>query len=174
MPYVVSGQQIGAENVKEVGGKCAHLAELMKAGFPVPEAFFVTVEAWHDYVEHNRLKEKIAEVINRTDVMDNDSLTRASEEIEKLFLKGEMPSAIRNVILTNYRSLSLTREATVAKALGFSKAKSDGPEQAFVAVRSSGVTEDAAAASSAGQYESFLNVRGEENVLLAVIRDWAS
>ncbi len=174
MPFVVSAQEIGAENVKEVGGKCAHLAELTKAGFPVPEAFFVTVEAWQEFIRHNELKAKIEEVLNRTDSMDNDSLTRASKEIHALFMNGEMPSAVRNVILANYRSLTLTKEATVAKALGFSVTKSGTAEQAFVAVRSSGVTEDAAAASSAGQYESFLNVRGEENLLLAVIKDWAS
>ncbi|MFH0829843.1 MAG: phosphoenolpyruvate synthase [Candidatus Aenigmatarchaeota archaeon] len=174
MPYVVSGQQIGADSVKEVGGKCAHLAELIKAGFPVPEAFFITVEAWHAFIDHNNLKGKIEEVLKRTDSMDNDSLMKASEEIHRIFLTGEMPQAVRNMILVNYRNLTLTKEATVAKALGFSKTKQEATEQTFVAVRSSGVTEDAATASSAGQYETFLTVRGEENLLLAVINDWAS
>jgi pyruvate,water dikinase len=173
MPYVVGvNPALPPPDIKQVGGKGAHLAELMKAGFPVPEAFFITVEAWQAFIDYNDLRERIQKVIGWTDITNSDSLDSAYAEIGKMFLKSKIPQAVREVIIKNYRALSLTREGAVAQALGFGK--SNAADQTFVAVRSSAVIEDIAKASSAGQYESFLNVRGEENLMLNVVRTWAS
>ena len=166
MPFVLEAKNLGKENVKEVGGKAANLAELINAGFPVPEAFFITVEAYEKFLEENEIKEDISEIIRGTDFSDVNSLNKASENIKKMILNGKIPSKIKDSITASYKKLY----GSPAIDIDFIRPM----EKPFVVVRSSGVTEDIEKASSAGQYETFLNIKGEENLLETVKKCWAS
>jgi pyruvate,water dikinase len=166
MPYILESANLGKDDVKKVGGKGANLAELINAGFPVPEVFFVSVEAYNKFVEHNELKKKINEIIKKTDFSDVKSLANASESIKKLILEGEVPKEIRDAVIAAYRKLYGAPEIDIS----FIKPL----EKPFVSVRSSGVMEDIEGASSAGQYETFLNVKGDENVIQNIKKCWAS
>jgi len=175
MPFVIAGDAAGSESIKQVGGKAAHLGDLIRAGFPVPEAFFVTLESWDKFMADNGLNEKISAVLSRTKITDVDSLDRGAEEIMKMVMGGRMPLAVREPILRAYRALSHSKSNIINVLLGATKtAVAPAATADFVALRSSAISEDIAGASSAGQYESFLNVRGDENVILNVQKCWAS
>jgi len=105
MQFVLKAKDIGKRDVKKVGGKGAHLAELINAGFPVPEAFFITIDAYEKFLEFNELKEKILKIIKKIDYSDINSLNSVSEEMKNLILKGKMPSEIRNHIIVSYKKL---------------------------------------------------------------------
>jgi pyruvate,water dikinase len=164
MPYIVSPKD--KVDIKDVGGKGLNLIKLTNAGFPVPEAFFITTEAYDKFLESGELKEKIMKIIKRTNYSDVNSLSKASEEIKKMIVEAEMPVAIKNSIIDAYRKLygGPPIDIDFVKPL----------DKPFVAVRSSGVMEDIEKASSAGQYETFLNVKGEKNLISSVKKCWAS
>jgi pyruvate,water dikinase len=152
--------------IKDVGGKGFNLVKLTNAGFPVPEAFFITTKAYEAFVEENELKEEILDIIKKINYDDVNSLQRASEEIKKIIVEAKMPDKIREEIIDDYKKLY----GAPALNLDFVKPM----DMPFVAVRSSGVMEDIEKASSAGQYETFLNIKGDENLIKAVQKCWAS
>ncbi|MBN2202948.1 MAG: phosphoenolpyruvate synthase [Candidatus Aenigmarchaeota archaeon] len=166
MPFILEPKHLGKDNVSQVGGKSANLAELINAGFPVPDVFFVTVEAYNKFLEHNDLKARIHEIANNTDYSDVKSLTSSSESIKKLIVEAKMPEEIKSAVLAAYRKLygAPQLDISIIKPM----------EKPFVSVRSSGVSEDAEGASSAGQYETFLNVRGDNDVISKIKLCWAS
>jgi len=166
MPFILEPKDLSKKDVKQVGGKAANLAELINAGFPVPEAFFITVEAYEKFLEHNELRQKIMDIIKKSDYSDVKSLNEISENIKKLILEGEIPAEIRDPIISAYRRLYGGPEIDI----DFIKPL----EKPFVSIRSSGVMEDIEKASSAGQYETFLNVKGENNVIENIKKCWAS
>ncbi len=167
MEYVKYPNQLSKENVKEVGGKGANLAELTNAGFPVPECFFVNVGAYDKFIDDNKLRENILAIITGTDFSNFDSLKDTSEKIRALITGAKMPSYVRDEIKKAYEGLgSDTRDVHPIDFFHI--------EKPFVAVRSSAVTEDVKGASSAGQQETFLNVKGIDNLLLSVQKCWAS
>lgn len=166
MPFILGSTNLGKANVKEVGGKGANMAEMINAGFPVPSVFFITVEAFDKFVEENELKPQIMNVIGKIDFTNVDSIKDASNEIQKLILNARMPLKIKDTIIDAYKKMR-----SEGSSIDIDKTESDMP---LVAVRSSGVVEDIKGASSAGQYETFLNVRGEKNLILTVMKCWAS
>jgi len=164
MAYVVTSKD--NVTVRDVGGKCFNLIRLINAGFPVPESFFIIAKAYEDFVEENDLKEKILGIVKKINYDDVKSLSSTSDEIRKLIVEAKMPSKIRDEILDSYKKLYGAPPVN----LDFVRPM-DLP---FVAVRSSGIMEDIEKASSAGQYETFLNVKGEESLIKAVQKCWAS
>ena len=173
MPYVIAGDSAGSESIGQVGGKAAHLGDMTRSGFPVPEAFFVTLESWKKFMDDNGLGEKISAILSRTKIDDVDSLDKGSEEIRRLVMGGKMPLAVKEPIVRAYRALSHSKSNVINVLMGSTKTAVSPPAD-FVALRSSAISEDIAGASSAGQYESFLNVRGDENVILNVQKCWES
>ena len=164
MPFIATAKD--SITIKDVGGKGFNLVKLINAGFPVPEAFFITANAYEKFVEENELKEDIFDIIEKINFDDVKSLQSASEEIKKIIEGAKMPEEIRNEIIDTYKKLY----GAPALNLDFLKPM----DMPFVAVRSSGIMEDIEKASSAGQYETFLNVKGEENLIKAVLKCWAS
>ena len=167
MLYVLKPDKITKEDVKLVGGKGANLGELVQAEFPVPECFFISVDAYYKFLEFNDLQYHISNIISKIDFSDINSLKKGSNEIVDLILNSRMPPQIKDEIATAYKDMMYAKFPSIE----FIKA---GRELPFVAIRSSAITEDIQKASSAGQYESFLNVRGYENVIYNVIKCWAS
>ena len=142
------------------GGKGANLAILSRAGFPVPPGFIVSTEAYKDFVAANGLQAKILEQANAV-VADNPaSLEEASQRIRDLFVQGVVPvglvEAITDAVL---ETEAVSETASVYGA---------------VAVRSSATAEDLPGLSFAGQQDTYLNIIGAEQVVVAVKRCWAS
>lgn len=157
MVYIKWFEQLDRSSLPEAGGKGANLGEMANAGFPIPPGFVVVSNAYFKHLEHNGIKERISQILSNLDVDDPDKLNAASEEIESLIVGGEMPSDIRNEIISQYEKLN--------QRLG---------KECYVAVRSSATAEDLPTASFAGQQSTFLNIKGNENVAEAVKACWAS
>ncbi len=157
MKNVMWFKELNKSHLLEAGGKGANLGEMYDAGFPIPNGFVTTSEAYFKHLDANDIRGKIDEILKKTDVNDSDQLNSASERIKKLIMDGKMPEDIENDIKKTYKELN--------DMYG---------EQSYVAVRSSATAEDLPTASFAGQQATFLNVYGEENLLEAVKKCWAS
>lgn len=167
MQFVKYPNQLSKEDVKEAGGKGANLAELTNAEFPVPECFFITVNAYDRFLDENKIRENILGIINGTNFSNFDSLKDVSEKIKSMITGAKMPSSVRDEIKKSYEGLG---NDVGIRSIDFLHID----EKPFVAVRSSAVTEDVKGASSAGQQETFLNIKGVDSVALAVQKCWAS
>jgi pyruvate,water dikinase len=143
-----------AVELSVAGGKGASLARLSAADLPVPAAFVVTTAAYERFVKQNDLEQGILTALQPVDISQPATLEGASRTIAGLIAPGSMPRAVDEAIAREYAEL--------------------GRSELSVAVRSSATAEDLPGMSFAGQQESFLNIRGEQQVLDAVKRCWAS
>jgi len=151
-------KDIRFEDVNIVGGKGANLGEMYSLGIPVPNGFVVTANTYFDFIEKNKLKPQIKNILSITNVNHPDELQSASKKIRSLIKKAPFTHNISIQIMTAY------------KKLGSFGGLVDMP----VAVRSSATAEDSLDASFAGQQDTYLNVIGESNVLHRVRDCWAS
>ncbi len=156
--YIERLEDLSRSDLPKVGGKAANLGEMHNAGLPVPYAFVINTRAYLEFVEKNGLRGKIRELLSRTNVDDPSELERNTERLRSMIEGSPMPPEIREEILREYRDLS----------------RRFGKEEEYVAVRSSATAEDVPDASFAGQQLTLLNVKGEEEVLEAVKKCWAS
>ncbi|HEX5129616.1 MAG TPA: PEP/pyruvate-binding domain-containing protein, partial [Usitatibacter sp.] len=158
--YVRPLDQLRMTDVATVGGKNASLGELISqlaaSGVRVPGGFATTAQAFDDFLDQNKLAERIRERLVKLDVDDVGALAAAGKEIRGWVEAAKLPDALEKEIRAAYEG--------VAK----------GSPNASFAVRSSATAEDLPDASFAGQQETYLNIRGVENVLDAVRRVFAS
>jgi rifampicin phosphotransferase len=140
------------EDLERVGGKGANLGELISTGLPVPPGFCVTTAAYRRAVAEAGLVEAIDDALRSVRAEDPGSAEAASARIGLLFEDLPLPDDLIEAILAAYRTLGAPSAA----------------------VRSSATTEDLPGASFAGQQATSLNVRGENELLNAVRRCWAS
>lgn len=147
-PLVWSGQG----EARHLGGKAANLARLEAQNFPVPSWYAITTTAFRRALEATGLPKRIA--VHLAVVSGDEDLRSASAEIRSWIATVPLPPGLEEEIA-----------AAHAARIG---------EDAFVAVRSSAAGEDAAGESFAGLHDSFLYVRGREQLLEAVRRVWAS
>ena len=140
---------------------------------PVPPAFVITTKAYKEFLEHNKISEKIYNELNNLDVENNQELQRRAENCRNLILNSEIPEHIKNDILESYDNMNVNEDLLRASkgALDIIRAGRDLP---YVAVRSSATAEDLVATSFAGQQATFLNIKGNKNLLKAVKECWAS
>src|SRR3990172_3089779 len=155
-PLVVFFKDIDKNDIPIVGGKGANLGEMTKAGFPVPNGFAVTVGSYDIFLTESEISSKINSILKETDVNNSEELQNASIKIGKLITSSKIPNSVMLEISKAYRRLS----GHFRKAL--------------VAVRSSATAEDLPGMSFAGQQATYLNIKGENNLLLAVRECWAS
>jgi pyruvate,water dikinase len=148
--------QLSRDDVPFAGGKGANLGELTAAGVPVPPGFVVGAPAYAAFCEEGALRQQLTLALDGVDVEDTGALEAAAANARGVIREGTMPGWLREAIVTAYRELAGD--------------EGDVP----VAVRSSATAEDTASASFAGMNETFLNVRGETEVVDAVRRCWAS
>ena len=153
-------EELRKDDVPLVGGKCANLGEMINAGIPVPPGFAVSAYAYKRFLELTGIAEKIYSIIRETvkDVNDPQQYQEASKKIRQLIESTPIPEEIEKAIREAYRKLN-------AKL---------GMAETFVAVRSSATAEDLPGSSFAGQQETFLNVRGEDDLIHYVRRCWSS
>ena len=137
-----------------VGGKGRSLAEMVNAGLAVPGGFYVTTTAYRQYILENNLQQKIIEL--------------AKPEIGEFTLSFDKASAaIQNIFMNESISIEMAKEITNA----YTAIEGDIPP---VAVRSSANAEDLPDMSFAGQQDTYLNIRGEDEIIAAVRNCWAS
>ncbi len=165
--HIVWFKQVSKDDVNIVGGKGANLGEMSHAALPIPPGFVITAGCYKDFIERTNIKYKILNLVNSIKVSDTDQLEAIALKIQKLITSTEIPKDIAEEILEYYTSLSATDAGSTEELLS-----SDRP--LFVAIRSSATAEDLAEASFAGQQASFLNVKGNEQVIKAVRDCWAS
>lgn len=153
---VLPFSHIDKHDVGLVGGKGANLGEMTQAGFPIPPGFCVTSESYYLMLSHNHLTEKIAQLLKDLDVKDTKKLSQVANQITRMIERADIPDEIVKEVIALYRSLK------------------PGDRHPLVAVRSSATAEDLPDASFAGQQESFLNIKGDANLLEAIRKAWAS
>jgi rifampicin phosphotransferase len=148
--FIKRFDELGRDHIEQAGGKGANLGELTRAGLPVPPGFVIITDAYRSYVAEHQLADKIAALATDTD--DPAGYDNASGKIQALFSE-KVSDTLRAEIAAAYTGLG-----------------ADLP----VAVRSSATAEDLPEASFAGQQDTYLNVRGLEDLLTAVRDCWAS
>ncbi len=156
-PNILFFKDIDKHSIPLVGGKGANLGEMTQAGFPVPYGFAVTVSAYDIFLDHNNLLQEINGIIKITDVNDPAQLADSSRKIQKKIIQSEFPAEVSKEIIQAYKKLSG----------GLFK-------KALVAVRSSATAEDLPGMSFAGQQATFLDIKGEANLINSVRECWAS
>ncbi|WP_417788263.1 phosphoenolpyruvate synthase [Stutzerimonas xanthomarina] len=158
--YVVSLDKLGNHDVERVGGKNASLGEMISnlagAGVSVPGGFATTAEAYRDFMELSGLNEQIHALLDALDVDDVNALAKAGAQIRGWVMDAEFPPKLDADIRTAFAEMS------------------GGNDHMAVAVRSSATAEDLPDASFAGQQETFLNIRGVDNVIRAAKEVFAS
>ena len=158
-PYVIKLQQLGMNDVETVGGKNASLGEMIgnlgSLGVDVPGGFATTAAAYREFLATDGLDKRIHDVLENLDVDDIEALTSAGRQIREWIIDTPLPEAL-------------------TAAIGNAFADMSGGRDISVAVRSSATAEDLPDASFAGQQETFLNVRGLDNLTEALHQVFAS
>jgi rifampicin phosphotransferase len=148
--FIKQFDQLEGSDIDQAGGKGANLGELTRAGLPVPAGFVILTDAYRAYIGEHHLQDKITSLAVASD--DPAEYDEASAQIRALF-SAEIADPLRAEIAEAYAALG---------------------EDLPVAVRSSATAEDLPEASFAGQQDTYLNVRGLEDLLVAVRDCWAS
>jgi pyruvate,water dikinase len=153
MEFVRWFDKIGLQDAALVGGKGANLGELTLADLPVPPGFVVTSEAYRYAIDHANIAQQLSGVLASVDTNTTADLTRAADEAQSLVRGLTLPEDLASTILDAYHQLG---------------------ENVSVAVRSSGIGEDAGDSSFAGMNATFTNVLGDDDLLTSVVGCWAS
>ncbi|MEK6900015.1 MAG: phosphoenolpyruvate synthase, partial [Nanoarchaeota archaeon] len=165
MSYIVWFKDLRKESIPIAGGKGSNIGEMITMHMPVPDGFAVTAQTYKEFIEKTGISSKIQQLLQGLDVENNDALQSIATAIQNLIVSTTMPGDMAEEIMYNY------------ELLGSDKKKAGDlvePKEVFVAVRSSATAEDLPQASFAGQQATFLNVRGREKVISAVVACWAS
>ena len=150
--YTEQLKNISTLDNNRVGTKGANLGEMVKAGFPVPEGFVVVVDAYRRLVLDNKIDVSIEHFLHTLNDDDHEKIVSASYIIQNLFIMAEIPFDIVAEIDRAYEQM------------GYAK----------VAVRSSATAEDLSDTSFAGQYQTYLNIKGKDELCHAIKKCWAS
>jgi pyruvate,water dikinase len=160
--YIKFFNELNNNDVDKVGGKNASVGEmytqLKKQGVQVPNGFATTADAYRYFLKQSGLKKKIRNILNGLDTSNITNLMKKGERVRKTIMHARLPEDMEKDIEKAYRELS----------------KQYKVKNLDVAVRSSATTEDLPDASFAGQQETYLNIKGEEELLKAVKRCIAS
>ncbi|BCY17245.1 phosphoenolpyruvate synthase [Leptolinea sp. HRD-7] len=153
MKYVKDLNELNRADLPLAGGKGANLGALIKAGLPVPGGFVICTGGYRDFVNHNGLDSHINRILETIQPDDPDMLEQASAQIRAAFQAGSMPADLRDEIRAAYSKLE---------------------KNCAVAVRSSATAEDLPDMSFAGQQDTYLNIVGEDALLMGTVNCWAS
>ena len=149
--------QYAQDNHDQVGGKCASLGAMMAAGLPVPPAFAVTVEAFKASMARVGADLELKRALQSVDANDVDALRKVSEQACGIVREAKAAPVVVDAVSQAYESMCAKFGA-----------------QLPVAVRSSATAEDLPNASFAGEHDTYLWVRGAEQVVDKMIECWAS
>jgi pyruvate, water dikinase len=141
-----------------LGGKNASLGEMLAAGLPVPPGFAVTVDAYHTLRQHEHVRRAVGELLDQVDVGDPTATEKVSAAIRQHIEEAPLHDGVARAVRSAYLELC----------------ERCGYEAVPVAVRSSATSEDLPDASFAGEHDTFLWVRGADDVLRFLTRCWSS
>ena len=163
MKFIKKFAELRLKDLPLVGGKNASLgqmvAELSKKGITIPNGFAITAPAYWYYLEYNKFVDQMKQIMAQlSDPQDIKTLQKVGREMRQLITSGEMTDDLAQEIIQAYKELS-----TYYKQ-----------EDCDVAVRSSATAEDLPTASFAGQQETYLNIRGDKQLLEACKKCMAS
>ena len=147
--YIKWFDEINKQDIPLVGGKGANLGELTQNGLEVPPGFCVTAGAYSYFIEASNLNGLIEEKIKNLDVEDSAALQKTSSEIRELIVSQPVPEDLKNEIKRAYEEFN----------------EKIGIDDVEVAVRSSATAEDLPEASFAGQQDTYLHIRGFDELL---------
>jgi phosphohistidine swiveling domain-containing protein len=156
MPNILWLQEIGSGELPLTGGKAANLGELTRAGFPVPQGFVVTAQAYNAAVSQGPIGMEIMEALRAIDYDNLNSLQAHAAFIRRKIETLRPDPAFEAELARRYKRLVSLNGGQL------------------VAVRSSSTAEDVVEASSAGQQDSYLNVKGILALSYYVRKCWAS
>lgn len=142
-------QHVSQGDLPRVGSKGASLGAMIKAGLPVPEGFAILADSYNSFVAANSINTAIEKLLP---ALEHEKLEEASLKIRHLFAQGEIPGDMLAEIDRAYDQIG-------------------SPE---AAVRSSATAEDLPGTSFAGQYDTFLNIKGKDELHQCVKKCWAS
>jgi pyruvate,water dikinase len=155
-------EELSKNDVALVGGKNASLGEMYSnlsgQGIAVPNGFATTSFAYWQFLEVNGITPKLKKIFEGLDVKNIKKLQSAGKKARDLIMKGKFQEDLKKEIIEGYRKLS----------------ESYGEKDVDVSARSSATAEDLPTASFAGQHETYLDIRGEERLLLSVKKCIAS
>lgn len=153
--FIYRFDEISIKDVPKVGGKNASLGEMYQKlttqGIHVPNGFAISAPAYFYFLKKTGLRKQIGKIFKDLKVKDINNLEIKSKAVRELILQTELPRDLKNQIISGYHHLQQQYYKNVS-----------------VAVRSSATAEDLADASFAGQQETYLNVRGDEDLITAV------
>jgi len=162
MRFIRRFSEIAITDIALVGGKNASLGEMYSVlagqGVRVPDGFAITAEGYHHFIKHNNLHEQIAAALAELDVEDIETLTQTGAQIREQIMYADMPGDLVNEIHQAYQHLG----------------EEYGQTNPDVAVRSSATAEDLPTASFAGQQDTYLNIRGQRNLISTCRQVFAS
>ena len=156
--YIKWFDEIGKDDIPVVGGKGANLGELISMGLPVPPGFCITASGYDKFIDYAELDEVVKFLMEPLDVDNVDALQEVGTAIQNKINQGEIYSELEDEIISAYREFS----------------EKIGVKDPEVAVRSSATAEDLPDASFAGQQDTYLHIRGEEELIKHVRACWAS
>jgi rifampicin phosphotransferase len=176
MAHILPLSSLRRTDLARAGGKGANLGEMLAARLPVPDGFCVLTQAYRAFVAANGLEAKIQAQTAVVDLADPATLESASDAIRASFEAGWVPGDITEEIRVSYKNLSshLSQSPRRPGAPSGDSASVVDFSSLPVAVRSSATAEDLPDLSFAGQQDTYLNIVGEEALLHAVVRCWAS
>ncbi len=162
-------KDISIKDIPLVGGKNASLGEMFcsfakvksqgsKSKIKIPNGFAITAFAYQYFIKENKLDKKIKQTLTGLDTHNLKDLAKRGEKTRKIILAAKIPKELEKEIVKAYKELS----------------KQEAGSQIDVAVRSSATAEDLPNASFAGQQESYLNIKGEKDLLKTVRKCFAS
>lgn len=158
-PFVIKLAELGINAVDTVGGKNASLGEMISKlsslGITVPGGFATTAAAYREFLGADGLDGKVNGLLGDLDVDDIAALSTAGSQIRNWILEAPLPQRLMDDVAAAWADMSNGQDIAVA-------------------VRSSATAEDLPDASFAGQQETFLNVRGLDNVIVAMHQVFAS
>lgn len=152
MKYVVRLNEIGKDDTLLVGGKGANLGEMFQSQFPVPDGFCLTSESYDVFINENNFEGIIDDYLKKIYLQEAYAY-KLSHELIDILSKGKLPLVVETEIKELYKKFG---------------------ESERVAVRSSATAEDLPEASFAGQQETYLNIRGEKNLIDTIKKCFAS
>jgi len=144
-------EELGKEHSNLVGKKCANLGEMTRIGLRVPPGFALSVEAYKDFMGMTGAINEIKKYLTRSSPKDLKQFNQASSDIRQIVESKAMPEGMKDTIISYYKELCQRCAAEVA-----------------VSTRSAGPV------SHPGQYETYLNVSGESDLIDKIKRVWAS
>lgn len=152
-------REISIADLPIVGGKNSSLGEmfsqLSSQGIQVPDGIATTASAFWQFLDHNGIRQPLQQLMKQLDKQQYSNLKAIGSNARKLMIDAILPEDLKREIKTHYKELC-------------------GPNEIDVAVRSSATAEDLPQASFAGQHESYLNINGEDELLKAVQKCYAS